>query len=121
MMLPDCSVTLHFMLREMTEVIKGLGIYPKNMLRNMNVYGGVVFSQRVLLALVKKGMNREDAYKVVQMHAHSAWNQEGGNFKASLESDHNVMEHLTADELRECFSTDIHQANLYIIWERLGI
>jgi adenylosuccinate lyase len=52
MMLPDCSVTLHFMLREMTAVVQGLGVYPDNMRRNMNVYGGVVFSQRVLLALV---------------------------------------------------------------------
>ena len=54
----DCSVTLHFM-REMTSVVKGLGVYPDNMRRNMNVYGGVVFSQRVLLALVGTGMSRE--------------------------------------------------------------
>ncbi|MFN9661469.1 MAG: adenylosuccinate lyase, partial [Cyanobacteriota bacterium] len=56
MMLPDCSVTLHFMLREMTEVVRGLGVYPENMARNMNVYGGVVFSQRVLLELVASGL-----------------------------------------------------------------
>ena len=53
-MLPDCSVTLHFMLREMTAVVKGLGVYPDNMRRNMNIYGGVVFSQRVLLALGRR-------------------------------------------------------------------
>lgn len=77
MMLPDCSCTLHFMLREMTEVVKGLGVYPENMSRNLNVYGGVVFSQRVLLALVESGLSREEAYRIVQRHAHDAWNREG--------------------------------------------
>ena len=121
MMLPDSSVTLHFMLREMTEIIQGLGVYPNNMLRNMNIYGGVVFSQRVLLTLIETGMSRESAYQVVQRNAHSAWNKEGGDFKANLESDPEVMERLSRDQLASCFNTDIHQSNLNIIWERLGI
>ena len=121
MMLPDTSVTLHFMLREMTEVVQGLGIYPTNMLRNMNIYGGVVFSQRVLLALVDSGMNREEAYQLVQRNAHSAWNQEGGNFRSNLESDHEVLKHLTAEQLANCFNPEIHQSNLDVIWKRLGI
>ncbi len=121
MMLPDCSVTLHFMLREMTEIIKGLGIYPKNMLRNMNIYGGVVFSQRVLLALVENGMSREEAYRVVQKNAHLAWNQDGGDFKRNLESDQKVMEKLTSNQLINCFNTEIHQSNLDVIWDRLEI
>jgi adenylosuccinate lyase len=121
MMLPDCSATLHFMLREMTEVVKGLGVYPDNMVRNMNVYGGVVFSQRVLLALVEAGINREDAYRIVQRNAHSAWNKDGGNFRANLEADGEVTSKLSAAQLAECFSTDLHQANLGVIWQRLGI
>ncbi|MFL0780457.1 MAG: adenylosuccinate lyase [Prochlorococcus sp.] len=121
MMLPDCSATLHFMLREMTQVMKGLGVYPDNMLRNMNVYGGVVFSQRVLLALVENGMNREDAYRVVQRHAHSAWNREGGDFRANLEADPEVEARLSPSQLEECFSADLHQANLDVIWQRLGL
>jgi len=121
MMLPDSSVTLHFMLREMSEVIQDLGVYPKNMLRNMNIYGGVVFSQRVLLTLVEEGMNREDAYQVVQRNAHSAWNKEGGSFKKNLQSDQEVMKRLTEDQLANCFNTDIHQSNLDVIWRRLGI
>jgi len=121
MMLPDCSATLHFMLREMTEVVKGLGVYPDNMARNMNVYGGVVFSQRVLLALVEAGINREDAYRIVQRNAHSAWNKDGGNFRANLEADAEVTSKLSAEHLAECFSTDLHQANLGVIWQRLGI
>ena len=121
MMLPDCSVTLHFMLREMTEVVKGLGVYPDNMARNMNVYGGVVFSQRVLLALVDSGINREDAYRIVQRNAHTAWNIEGGNFRANLEADADVISRLSPDQLANCFSTDLHQENLGVIWQRLGL
>ena len=121
MMLPDCSVTLHFMLREMTEVVKGLGVYPDNMARNMNVYGGVVFSQRVLLALVESGISREDAYRIVQRNAHTAWNTEGGDFRANLAADAEVTARLSPAELADCFSTDLHQANLSVIWERLSI
>jgi len=121
MMLPDCSVTLHFMLKEMTAVVKGLGVYPENMARNMNVYGGVVFSQRVLLALVESGLGREEAYRIVQRNAHTAWNSEGGDFRANLEADTDVTGRLSPAQLAECFSTDLHQANLAVIWERLGI
>ncbi len=121
MMLPDCSVTLHFMLREMTEVVRGLGVYPDNMARNMNVYGGVVFSQRVLLALVESGLSREESYRIVQRNAHTAWNQTGGDFRANLEADPDVAAKLSADSLAACFSTDLQQANLGVIWERLGI
>jgi adenylosuccinate lyase len=121
MMLPDCSVTLHFMLREMTEVVRGLGVYPDNMARNMNVYGGVVFSQRVLLALVESGLNREQAYRIVQRHAHAAWNQAGGDFRANLEADTEVTERLSAQQIESCFSCGLHQAQLAVIWQRLGI
>jgi len=121
MMLPDCSVTLHFMLREMAEVVKGLGVYPENMARNLNVYGGVVFSQRVLLALVESGMGREDAYRVVQRNAHSAWNTAGGDFRANLEGDPEVTGRLSPEQLHACFATDLHQAHLDVIWQRLGL
>ena len=120
-MLPDCSVTLHFMLREMSEVVKGLGVYPENMARNLNVYGGVVFSQRVLLALVEAGQSREEAYRIVQRHAHAAWNSEGGDFRANLEADPDVTARLSPEQLADCFATELHQANLQVIWERLGI
>jgi len=121
MMLPDCSVTLHFMLREMTAVIRGLGVYPANMQRNLNVYGGVVFSQRVLLALVEAGMAREQAYAIVQRHAHSAWNTEGGDFRANLNGDAEVCGRLNTAQREACFSTALHQAQLGVIWERLGL
>ncbi|MEB3333004.1 MAG: adenylosuccinate lyase [Synechococcaceae cyanobacterium] len=121
MMLPDCSATLHFMLREMVEVIEGLGVYPDNMARNMNIYGGVVFSQRVLLSLVESGLNREEAYRIVQKHAHRAWNREGGDFRANLETDTEVMKRLSPEQLQACFEADLHRQNLEVIWERLEI
>jgi adenylosuccinate lyase len=121
MMLPDCSLTLHFMLREMTEVVLGLGVYPDNMARNMNVYGGVVFSQRVLLALVERGLSREHAYRVVQRHAHAAWNRSGGDFRTSLEADPDVSRLLSVSELADCFSGAAHQANLEVIWSRFDL
>ncbi|MBE9173275.1 adenylosuccinate lyase [Cyanobium sp. LEGE 06143] len=121
MMLPDCSATLQFMLREMTEVVGGLGIYPENMIRNMNIYGGVVFSQRVLLALVESGLSREEAYHIVQTHAHAAWNSETGNFRDNLEGDPAVTELLKAEALADCFTTELHRENLNVIWQRLGI
>ena len=121
LMLPDTSITLHFMITEMTEIINGLGVYPNNMLNNLNIYGGVVFSQRVLLALVENGMSREDSYRLVQKHAHTAWNQPQGDFKKNLENDQEIMNNLSIDQLSSCFETDVHQSNLKVIWDRLGI
>jgi adenylosuccinate lyase len=81
----------------------------------------VVFSQRVLLALVESGVSREEAYRIVQRNAHTAWNTEGGDFRANLEADEAVTARLSTEQLAECFSTDLHQANLDVIWQRLGI
>ena len=109
------------MLREMTGIIKNLRIYPKNMLKNINIYGGVIFSQKVLLLLVEKGMSRESAYRIVQKHAHSAWNNENGSFKNNIENDSDINKLLTIQELEECFDPRIHLRNLNIIWKRLSI
>jgi len=121
MMLPDCSVTLHFMLREMTRVVEGLQVYPDTMQRNLNIYGGVVFSQAVLLALVATGLNREEAYRIVQGHAHGAWNRAGGDFRANLEADPAVTSRLSPEQLADCFSSDRHRVHLPVIYGRLGI
>ena len=120
-LLPDCSITLHFMLREMTAVVAGLVVYPETMLRNMTIYGGVIFSQQVLLALVASGLSREEAYALVQHHAHQAWNHPGGDFQTSLAADPRVMAHLNGETLAACFSPQQHQVNLDQIWQRLGL
>ncbi|MGD1860943.1 MAG: adenylosuccinate lyase [Leptolyngbyaceae cyanobacterium] len=119
--LPDSCILIHFMLVESTKLIKKLLVYPDNMTRNMNVYGGVVFSQRVLLSLVDKGLAREDAYAIVQALAHQAWNTEGGDFRALVTSSDRVQAHLTADEIDACFAPNHHLRNLDEVYQRLGI
>ena len=120
-MLPDVSICLHFMLREMTEIVSDLKIYPENMLMNMNRYGGVIFSQKVLLLLLEKGMSREEAYELVQKNAHLAWNTSNGDFKQNIEKDKQIMNKITTAELDECFNPVIHLANLNVIWDKLSI
>jgi adenylosuccinate lyase len=120
-MFPDCCILMHFMLVETTDLIKNLLVYPENMQRNMNVYGGVVFSQRVLLKLVDKGMSREEAYAIVQSCAHTAWNQPTGNFQAAIEQNPKVKETLSAEEIAECFDPQHHLKNLDVIFQRLNI
>jgi adenylosuccinate lyase len=120
-MLPDVSICLHFMLREMKEIINNLKVYPENMLKNLNIYGGVIFSQKVLLLLVEKGLSREKAYSLVQKNAHQAWNNENGNFRQNIEGDQEIMELVTENDLKECFDPSIHLNNLNVIWEKLSI
>ncbi|MBD2312353.1 adenylosuccinate lyase [Desertifilum sp. FACHB-1129] len=119
--LPDACILMHFMLVETADLIKHLLVYPENMKRNMNLYGGVVFSQRVLLALVEKGMSREEAYRVVQGCAHTAWNQPNGNFQASIQQDPQVTQYLSPEEIEQCFDPQHHLKHLDEIYQRLSI
>ncbi|MGL5075581.1 MAG: adenylosuccinate lyase [Waterburya sp.] len=119
--LPDSCILIHFMLKETTSLVKNLLVYPENMKRNMNVYGGVIFSQRVLLTLVEKGMNREDAYRVVQECAHTAWNQQNGDFRQLITQDETVTQTLSTEEIAACFDPNHHLKNLDEIYQRLGI
>jgi len=120
-MLPDACILTHFMLVDTTDLIKHLLVYPDNMARNMNVYGGVVFSQRVLLALIEKGMRREEAYAIVQSCAHQAWNNPDGNFQVLISQDARVQEKLSPEEIRACFDPQYHLKNLEQIYQRLDI
>jgi adenylosuccinate lyase len=120
-MFPDVCILTHFMIKETTDLVKNLLVYPENMERNMNVYGGVIFSQRVLLTLVEKGMSREDAYQVVQGCAHQAWNTPDGDFRGLIEQDPQVMQHLSSEEIAACFDPKQHLSNLEVIYQRLDI
>jgi len=120
-MFPDTCILIHFMLKEVTDLVKNLLVYPENMKRNMNVYGGVIFSQRVLLALVEKGLNREEAYKIVQECAHKAWNKEQGNFQELIVQDAQVKSVLSPQEIEACFDPQQHLRNLDLIYQRLAI
>ncbi len=121
MMLPDACILTHFMLSEMTDLVKNLLVYPQNMERNMNCYGGVVFSQRVLLALVEKGMSREEAYAVVQSCAHQAWNKPEGNFHGLVTKDTRITQKLSPEEIETCFDPKQHLKHLEQVYQRLGI
>ncbi len=119
--LPDTCILTHFMLVEITDLIKNLLVYPDNMQRNLNCYGGVVFSQKVLLALVDKGLSREEGYAIVQTSAHQAWNQEHGDFRALISANDQVKTLLSDSELADCFNPELHMKNLDTIYQRLGI
>jgi adenylosuccinate lyase len=119
--LPDACILTHFMLHEITELVKNLLVYPENMERNLNCYGGVVFSQKVLLALVDKGLSREEAYAMVQENAHAAWNKPEGNFQDLINKDPRVTQKLSPAELETCFDPQQHLRHLEDIYQRLGI
>ncbi len=109
---PDSLILVDFMLHRFKNVIENLVVYEENMLKNINLYGGIVFSQKVLLKLVDKGLTREDAYRIVQRHALNALN--GGNFKIGLESE-NL---LSTTELDECFNIQDYLKNIENIFAR---
>ena len=119
--LPDACILTHFMLSEATESIQNLLIYPQNMERNLYCYGGVVFSQKVLLALIDKGMSREEAYAIVQASAHAAWNKPEGNFRNLITENSQVSEKLSSEEIAACFDTQQHLKHLEQVYLRLGI
>jgi adenylosuccinate lyase len=118
---PDSAIITHFMLVEITDLVKNLLVYPDNMQRNMNLYGGVIFSQRVLLTLVDKGISREEAYAIVQSNAHQAWNTEQGNFRENISQDPKVKTLLSSEEIAACFDPQHHLQQLDQIYQRLGI
>lgn len=120
-MLPDVSILTHYMLVEATDLIKQLQVYPDNMERNMNCYGGVIFSQRVLLTLVEKGLSREDAYTLVQTAAHQAWNTPDGNFRELISQNPQVQSLLTPEDITACFDPHHQLRHLKTIYQRLGI
>ena len=115
---PDSTILLDYMLNRFASVIENIVIHEENMLKNTNLYGGVVFSQRVLLALCDKGLQREDAYKIVQKNAHNAWNCPTGDFKANLLSDDDVLKVLSKEEIENCFDTGYYFSNLEEIYKR---
>jgi len=120
-MLPDACILTHFMLKETTDLVQNLLVYPENMARNMNVYGGVVFSQRVLLTLIEKGMSREEAYAIVQSCAHQAWNTPGGNFHDLVTKEPRIAQILSFEEIEACFDPQHHLQHLAEVYQRLGI
>jgi adenylosuccinate lyase len=115
---PDATVTLDFALSRLAGIIDKLIIYPENMQKNLDRQGGLVHSQRVLLALTQKGVGREDAYRLVQRNAMKAWAGEG-DFLALLKADKDVRKHLSEAELVDKFDLKFHFAHVDTIFRRV--
>jgi adenylosuccinate lyase len=116
--IPDSTILLDYISHKFTEVLEGLMVYPWKMEQNMGLTRGLIFSEKVLLALVDKGTTRQDAYKMVQRNAMKAVHQEG-EFLDNLLADEEVGQYLTADELRSCFDVNAALARAGTIFERL--
>jgi adenylosuccinate lyase len=128
--LPDGFITTDFMLHRLNSVIEKLVVYPENMMKNLNLTGGLVFSQRVLLELPKQGLSREEAYKIVQRNAMKVWadlqqgksalNENGESlYLQHLLGDEELREKLSEEKIRECFDYDYYTKNVDNIFNRV--
>jgi adenylosuccinate lyase len=119
---PDATATLDFILQRMTELIDKLVIYPDSMARNLDRLGGLIHSQRVLIALTQKGVSREDAYAIVQRHAMGVWqnlNRGGPDFMARLKADPKVTKALQPAEIEALFDLKFHLKHVDTIFARV--
>src|ERR1700752_5193986 len=115
---PDATVTLDFALNRLAGVVEKLVVYPENMRKNLDRLGGLIHSQRVLLALTKAGVSREPAYKIVQKHAMAVWKGEG-DFQALLKHDTEVKKYLDDKEIEEQFDLGYHLKHVDTIFKRV--
>ncbi len=115
---PDATITLDFALARITQVIDKLLVYPANMQRNLDHLGGLIHSQRVLLALTQKGISREESYAIVQRNAMPVWRGEG-DFLTLLKADPDVKKALTDAELEDLFDLAYHLKNVDMIFKRV--
>ena len=118
--LPDSCLALDYMLSVFTSIMKGLKVYPENMQHNIELTQGLIFSQRVLLALIDKGLTREEAYKMVQDNAMEAW-QGKKSFLALLKMDKQIAKYVTQDELKSLFDYNYYLKYVDTVFERLGL
>lgn len=118
--LPDTTIALNYMLNRFGRIIKNLTVFPENMKRNMDKTLGLIYSQRVLLALIDKGMTREEAYDTVQPKAMEAWEKQVP-FRSLLENDEIVKEKLSSTDLDQCFDYNYHLRNVDEIFKRVGL
>ena len=114
--LPDSTILLDYMLVRLTKVLSKLVVYPQQMLKNLNQTGGLIYSQRLLLALIHKGAVRKDAYEHVQQHAMASWKNQG-NFQSLIAADPFIAKHLSTKEIATCFNPKAyvrHQQQIFI-------
>ncbi len=115
---PDATITLDFALARLTAVIEKLVVYPENMMANMNKLGGLIHSQRVLLALTQAGVSREDSYRLVQRNAMRVW-KEGEDFMELLKADADVTKALSSEQIEGVFDLEYHTKHVDTIFRRV--
>ena len=118
--IPDSTTVMDYMLNKITYLINNLLVYPENMLKNLNKTGGLIFSQEVLLALVKNGTTREDAYTMVQRNAMQVW-EENKDFKSLLKGDKEIMALLNVNDIDTLFDLNKVMININKIYKRLEL
>ena len=118
--LPDSTINVDYCIKKFTNIIDKLLVYPEAMLENLNKTGGLIFSQRILIALVSKGVLREDAYKWVQRNAMKRWLAKE-DFKTNISKDEDVVRYLSQDEIDECFKVDYFLRHVDMIMARFGL
>ncbi|OUM88047.1 MAG: adenylosuccinate lyase [Bacillus thermozeamaize] len=118
--LADATILLDYMLHRFTNLIRELTVFPENMRRNMERTFGLIYSQRVMLALIEKGLSREEAYDLVQPRAMQAW-EEQRPFREILEADPRIAGLLSREELDDCFDYRHHLRHVDTIFQRLGL
>ena len=115
---PDSCILIDYMLNRMKNILDGLTVYPDRMLENLNKTHGLIYSQRVLLALIDKGVSRDDAYLMVQRNAMRSW-EEGKDFKSLLENDDDIRRYLTPAELADLFDISYHLKHVDTLFSRV--
>lgn len=120
MILPDSTIALDYMLHKMAQLIDRLQIFPEQMKENIDKVCGLIFSQRVMLALVDKGISRETAYALVQRNAMEAWKTKE-QFQSLISKDSDIREYLTEEEISDLFDYTYHTKHVEDIFERLGL
>ena len=114
---PDATITLDFALHRLSNVVKNLNVYPKNMKKNLDITNGVFFSQRVLLELTSVGFTREESYKIVQQNAMQAW-KENSSFYDKIVSDKKIINKIPVNKLKKLFDFSYHTKKIDIIFKR---
>ena len=117
---PDTTVTLNFALNRLAGVVENLVVSPESLEKNLNQLGGLIFSQRVLIALTQAGLSREESYDIVQRNALKVW-EEGADFLMELKHDPQVMDYMKEDELEKLFDIGYHTKNVDIIFKRVFV
>lgn len=118
--IPDSTIALDYILNKTIWLIDGLRVYPDRMKLNLESSGGLIFSQKLLLALVEKGKSREEAYRLVQRNAMKVWEQ-GGHLKKEARADRSITEVLTDNEIENLFDPGNFMENIYHIFRRIGL